>query len=245
MSDLARELAGEPTFTPYTIRPDIMNRREIAQAMEESYPPLLRDAGVGGTVNIWFFIDEEGVNRRTLVNESSGHPALDDAALRVAEVIKFTPAYDQDGPVPVWISLPITFTASARRENAPARPATPMGEGGGDSRPVLNPTIPEGAEPTPFTVRPDIMNRAEVARAMEAEYPPLLRDAGIGGRTEVWFYIDAEGVTQRLMVGSSSGHEELDQAALRVASAIEFTAALDGDEPVPVWIVLPITFTTR
>lgn len=53
------------------------------------------------------------------------------------------------------------------------------------------------------------------------------------------------GVTQRLMVGTSSGHEELDQAALRVASSIEFTPALNQDDPVDVWIVLPITFTTR
>jgi TonB family protein len=47
---------------------------------------------------------------RSLVNESSGHKALDDAALKVAEIIEFTPALNRDKRVPVWISLPITFT---------------------------------------------------------------------------------------------------------------------------------------
>jgi len=34
-------------------------------------------------------------------------------------------------------------------------------------------------------------------------------------------------------------------AALNVANVIEFTSALNRDKKVPVWISLPITFTTR
>jgi protein TonB len=104
------DIAAAPTFTPYTVRPDIKNRAEVARALEREYPPLLRDAGIGGTVQVWFFIDEEGAVQRTQVNESSGHKALDDAALLVAEIIEFTPALNRDKRVPVWISLPITFT---------------------------------------------------------------------------------------------------------------------------------------
>lgn len=110
ISELARGFMDEPIFTPFTVRPGIKNRNEIMQAMEESYPPLLRDAGVTGTVNVWFFIDEQGITRKTFVNNSSGHPALDDAALRVAEVIEFTRAMNREEFVPVWISLPITFS---------------------------------------------------------------------------------------------------------------------------------------
>ena len=109
-SEVSTDLAVAPTFTPYTVRPDIKNRAAVARAMEREYPPLLRDAGIGGTVNVWFFIDEEGSVVRSLVNESSGHKALDDAALKVAEIIEFTPALNRDKRVPVWISLPITFT---------------------------------------------------------------------------------------------------------------------------------------
>jgi protein TonB len=104
------DIAAAPTFTPFTVRPDIKNRDAVARAMEREYPPLLRDAGIGGTVTVWFFIDESGVVQRTLVNESSGHKALDDAAIKVADIIEFTPALNRDKRVPVWISLPITFT---------------------------------------------------------------------------------------------------------------------------------------
>ena len=103
-------LSEGPTFTPYTVRPDIKNRGEVARAMEENYPPLLRDAGIGGTITVWFFLDKTGAVQTVQVNESSGHEALDDAALRVAEAVEFTPALNRDEPVPVWISLPITFT---------------------------------------------------------------------------------------------------------------------------------------
>jgi periplasmic protein TonB len=107
---VATDISAAPTFTPFTVRPDIKNRAELTRALEREYPPLLRDAGIGGTVQVWFFIDEEGRVQRTEVNQSSGHKALDDAAITVANIIEFTPALNRDKRVPVWISLPITFT---------------------------------------------------------------------------------------------------------------------------------------
>jgi protein TonB len=78
--------------------------------MEREYPPILREAGIGGTVLVWFFIDDQGRVVRTLVRETSGYEQLDQAALKVAEIIEFTPALNRDKRVPVWISLPVTFT---------------------------------------------------------------------------------------------------------------------------------------
>jgi protein TonB len=104
------DIEAAPTFTPYTVRPDITNRRAVAEALEEAYPSDLREAGVGGTVQVWFFITDQGTVRKTQVNRSSGSQALDDAALKVANTIQFTPAMNRDEAVPVWISLPITFT---------------------------------------------------------------------------------------------------------------------------------------
>jgi protein TonB len=103
------DISAAPTFTPYTVKPDVKNRGEVQRALEREYPPLLRDAGIGGQVMVWFFIDEQGRVQNTQINQSSGHKALDDAALKVAEVIEFTPALNRDKRVPVWISLPITF----------------------------------------------------------------------------------------------------------------------------------------
>jgi len=103
------DVGSQPVFTPMTVRPEIKNRRAVEQALEREYPALLRDAGIGGTTLVWFFIDEDGVVRDTQVRESSGHRGLDGAALEVAGIIRFSPALNRDKRVPVWISLPITF----------------------------------------------------------------------------------------------------------------------------------------
>ncbi len=253
------DISAAPTFTPYTVRPDIKNRSEVVRALEREYPPLLRDAGIGGTITVWFFIDDIGTVRKTLVNESSGHQALDEAALRVANQFQFTAAMNGEKPVPVWISLPITFATTADQAERPAVRPPEVGAEKVKVRGVAGrvpppeeilPGIPRGdisKAPTftPYTVRPDIKNRSVVARAMEAEYPPLLREAGIGGTVQVWFFIDNNGKVQKTQLNESSGHQALDEAALRVASEIEFTAALHDEKAVPVWISLPITFTTR
>jgi len=105
----ATDISAAPTFTPFTVAPSILNRNDVIRAMEREYPPLLRDAGIGGTVLIYFFIDEEGRVQDTQINTSSGHQSLDDAALAVSEIYRFTPAMNRDKKVPVWVSFPITF----------------------------------------------------------------------------------------------------------------------------------------
>jgi TonB family protein len=99
----------EPTFTPFTVAPEITNRAAVIAAMEANYPRLLRDAGVGGTVRVYFLIAADGAVAEVRVDQSSGHPALDQAALAVAGVYRFRPALNGDEPVPVWVSFPITF----------------------------------------------------------------------------------------------------------------------------------------
>lgn len=103
------ELLDGPTFTPFTVAPSTLNRQEVVDALNAEYPPLLRDAGVGGSVRVWFFIDELGRVGEVRLSRSSGHEALDQAALRVARVFRFAPGRNQDVAVPVWVQFPITF----------------------------------------------------------------------------------------------------------------------------------------
>lgn len=105
----AGDLAAEPTFTPFTAAPSILNRNEVVRAMEAAYPAELRDNGLGGTVRVFFFIDATGAVQRTVIEETSGFESLDAAAMHVAAVYRFSPALNRDAPVPVWVSFPITF----------------------------------------------------------------------------------------------------------------------------------------
>jgi TonB family protein len=105
----ATDLSQAPVFTPMDVHPQLMNADEVRRALERAYPPLLRDAGIGGTVLVWFFIDENGRVQNSTINQSSGHQGLDNAALDIAELYRFSPALNRDQRVPVWVSIPIQF----------------------------------------------------------------------------------------------------------------------------------------
>jgi len=103
------DLGTNPVFTPMTVRPELKNRDEVQSALRREYPPILRNAGIGGVVVVWFFISEEGHVLDRRVSRSSGHAQLDEAALEVADVFRFSPALNREQIVQVWIELPITF----------------------------------------------------------------------------------------------------------------------------------------
>ena len=103
------DISAAPTFTPMTVRPEILNTDEIVRELIRQYPPILRDAGIGGTVVVNFFIDTNGRVGNKVIDKSSGHAQLDDAALKVAETYRFRPAQNRDQVVPVWVTFPITF----------------------------------------------------------------------------------------------------------------------------------------
>ena len=71
-----RDLSAAPAFTPFTVAPSILNKDEVVRAMEREYPASLRDAGLGGTVTVYFFIDEAGAVQDRRVDRSSGYAGL-------------------------------------------------------------------------------------------------------------------------------------------------------------------------
>jgi TonB family protein len=102
-------IPGRPTFTPFSVAPRVINAEEVRRAMMQAYPSELRDEGIGGTVEVYFFIDEDGHVQANRINSSSGHPTLDEAALAVAGLYRFSPARNRDARRPVWVTFPITF----------------------------------------------------------------------------------------------------------------------------------------
>ena len=233
LAELRTIPADTPTFTPFTVAPQVQNRADVGRALEQEYPSELREAGIGGTVLVFFYLNDEGGVERVRLHESSGFAALDEAGLRVAETFEFSPAFNRDQRVPVWIQIPITFTTREGSTAAPL-PAPPT-----DTAEV------EGPRFTPFTVAPEVLNRAEVVQALQSEYPEALREAGIGGTALLYFFIDQEGVVSDVRMHERSGHAALDEAALRVARVFRFSPAMNRDQAVPVWIQIPLTFTTR
>ena len=96
-------------FTPFTVAPRVLNTDEVVRAMRREYPPVLRDAGIGGTVSVLLHIDEAGQVLEATVDRGSTYASLDQAALAVAGVIEFSPAMNRDTRVAVRVVFPIVF----------------------------------------------------------------------------------------------------------------------------------------
>jgi TonB family protein len=222
---------GGVVLTPFTQAPRLLNGDEIRAAMESHYPPLLKDAGVVGQALVYMFIDTTGTVTDVRIDKTSGHQALDDAALRVAGLFRFDPARNSDRKVEAWVALPLSF-------GKPDGPAPTRAE--------ADPIDPrKGPSFTPFTVAPSILNREEVIKAMEREYPAELRSAGLGGTVRIYFFIDEDGAVARTILDRSSGEPGIDEAAMKVAQVYRFSPALNKDQKVPVWVSFPITFQVR
>ncbi len=96
-------------FTPSMVRPEFRNRGAIESALMRYYPSHLRDAGIGGTVHVNFWIDENGKVVKYEVAQTSGYEAFDQAAGRVADVMQFSPAMNRNQAVRVVVTFPIVF----------------------------------------------------------------------------------------------------------------------------------------
>jgi len=103
------EEKDRPVYIPFEVPPRLKNEAEMLALLEATYPASLRNAGIGGSVRLWLYVDELGVVRDAQVDISSGFEALDVAAQAVARAMRFTPALMRDRPTPVWISQPIEF----------------------------------------------------------------------------------------------------------------------------------------
>lgn len=103
------DVSSRPMWTAVDQYPTLTNGDEIQQLLESEYPPLLRDAGIGGTVKVWLFVDENGEVLKSQVHSGSGHQALDEAALRVADHYDFSPATNRGKAVSVWVALDVAF----------------------------------------------------------------------------------------------------------------------------------------
>jgi TonB family protein len=96
--------------------PEIANRDEVADALEDAYPADLRDAGIAGTVYLRFRVLDTGDVDPESVRVSRGSdPRFERAAAEVARRLRFVPAQLRGRPVRVWVELPLQFEIPSPR----------------------------------------------------------------------------------------------------------------------------------
>lgn len=104
------------------------------------------------------------------------------------------------------------------------------------------------------TVRP-VLGGLKLGRSGDAFHVPVLRnerspfrypreawEAGVGGETRLRIHIDERGSVDSVYVLRSSGHADLDSAALAGARRLRYRPARHGEDPVAVWAVLPVRY---
>lgn len=206
-------------------KPRLVNAAEVARLLRESYPPLLRDAGVTGSATVAFVLGEDGAVTEARTLEST-HPAFSDVAVTVVRQARFRPARLRGQPVRVRVTLPVTFDLPG------GAAATPLGRVEAQDGVV---------DVSRLTTRPRLTNAREVTEALQAAYPPLLRAAGITGTAMVRFVVDEQGMVVAPDVVRAS-RPEFGEAARSVASKLRFSPGeLDG-RPTAARVTMPITF---
>ncbi|HET6232082.1 MAG TPA: TonB family protein [Longimicrobiaceae bacterium] len=130
----------------------------------------------------------------------------------------------------------IALTAAARAVPRPPRPELAL-----PAVPAAAPS-PDRVSARGDTVRPVLVNAAQVQRSVAANYPPLLRHAGVSGQALLALHVDAAGrVTSSRVV--SATHPQFGQAARRVASVMRFRPQRVAGRAVPADVRLPFGFT--
>lgn len=226
-------------------RPSPINTRDLLRALERNYPPLLRDSRQTGTVQARFRVMADGsVDTASIRITSSSDTAFNQATIRSLGVLRFRPAKVNGRPVRVWVELPIVWTVMDSPPPAdsadsaggrPDRPADFTGVGAaGDGTYELS-----AVEEIP---RP--LNTRDLVRALEAGYPPLLRDARVNGTVEVRFRVMADGnVDPESIHVVDSTLEAFEEPTRQAVRGLRFRPARVNGRDVNVWVTLPIVWT--
>jgi periplasmic protein TonB len=86
----------------------------VVRKVEPKYPELAMRAGLEGKVWVKIWVDKEGKAKQVVILKSDAE-IFNDAAIEAARQFVFTPAYMNNGPVSVWVSVPFKFKLADRK----------------------------------------------------------------------------------------------------------------------------------
>ena len=76
-------------------------------------------------------------------------------------------------------------------------------------------------------------------------YASEARKAGIEGRLMVWAKINEHGEVIQTRILTSLGPNGCDEAAMQAISSVKWKPAMRGDQPITVWIAVPVDFRLK
>jgi protein TonB len=86
----------------------------VVKKVEPKYPELAMRAGLEGKVWVKIWVDKEGKAKQVVILKSDAE-IFNEPAVEAAKQFVFTPAYMNNGPVSVWVSVPFKFKLADRK----------------------------------------------------------------------------------------------------------------------------------
>src|SRR5688572_29411057 len=190
---------------PSSITPPIMiNHEAVLEFIKERFP---ESSGSEPPMPFaWVFVSETGEPHVAGLVKSTSDPALDSLAIATARQARFKPASISGVPVSLWIPV-----------------AIPLGR-----------ESPPGERVTPYTIKPELVNRDAIGKRLVDYYPAALRSRGVGGEVLLWVLVDKSGRVAKSVVKRRAADNEFNSAAQHVARGMIFTPARNYDKPVAV-----------
>lgn len=98
-----------PAPAPAAPRTVVLTDSDWVRVPEIEYPLASRRLKEEGTVIVRALIDTRGAPKQVLLQRSSGHARLDQAALRAAMAARVKPRTENGVPFEFWIAMPLAF----------------------------------------------------------------------------------------------------------------------------------------
>jgi len=86
----------------------------VVKKVEPKYPELAMRAGLEGKVWVKIWVDKEGKAKQVVVMKSDAE-IFNEPSVEAAKQFVFTPAYMNNGPVAVWVSVPFKFKLADKK----------------------------------------------------------------------------------------------------------------------------------
>jgi protein TonB len=147
-----------------------------------------------------------------------------------ARIVPQQTARDEPAPAPA-AAQPFTAQNPVETE-APRTPA-----------PAAEPPAQAAVVPEPRAREPDYV--ARYLYNPEPPYPWQARRMGIEGRVVLHVEILQNGGTGRIEIRQSSGHDVLDQTAIKAVTGWRFAPARISGAPIIAWVLVPIIFKLK
>jgi TonB family protein len=219
------------------VLPRPRNSADLIAALNQGYPQHLREAGVGGTVQVAFVVNTGGepADVRVLSTPDS---AFNAPTVQAVSLLRFTPAQVQGRAVAVRVEQPITWrVAPAAVAPPPVAVTNRVSELVGDDTVGVYGLGQVDAPPRPINV-------ATFQRALAQRYPSKLRDAGRSGQVEVQFIVEEDGSVSHLGIVRFTD-AAFNQPTIEAVSLLRFRPGRVNGRPVRTWVQQPVEWSVQ